>query len=39
VEDGLEKEQGSWPLDEALEKKEAFLARGCIGSMRCRKEC
>ncbi|QCE06787.1 hypothetical protein DEO72_LG9g1801 [Vigna unguiculata] len=39
MEDGLEKEQGSWLLDDALEKEEAFLALGCIGSMRCRKEC
>jgi len=39
VEDSLEKEQCSRPLDDALEKKEAFLAPRCIGSMRCRKEC
>jgi len=39
VEDGLEKEKGSWPLDDALEKEEAFPALGCIRSMRCRKEC
>jgi len=39
VEDSLEKEQGSWPLDDALEKEEASLVLGCIGSMRCRKEC
>jgi len=36
MEDGLEKEQCSWPLDDALEKEEAFLA---LGSVRCRKEC
>jgi len=29
----------SRPLDDALEKEEAFLALGCLGSMRCRKEC
>jgi len=39
VKDGLEKEEGSRPLDDGLEKEEAFLTRGCIGSMRCRKEC
>jgi len=39
VEDGLEKEQGSWPLDDALKNEEAFLALGCNGSMRCKKEC
>jgi len=26
VEDGLEKEQGSWPLENDLEKEEAFPA-------------
>jgi len=31
--------EGSWPLDDALEKEEAFLDLGCIGSMRCKKEC
>jgi len=36
VEDGLEKEQRLRPLDDALEKEEAFLA---LGSVRCRKEC
>jgi len=36
VEDGLEKEQCSRPLDNALEKEEAFPA---LGFMRCRKEC
>ena len=39
MEDGLEKEQGLLPLDDALEKEESFLDLGCIGSMRCRKEC
>jgi len=39
VEDSLEKEQCSRPLDDALEKEEAFLALGCIGFVRCRKEC
>jgi len=39
VKDGLEKEEGSRPLDDALEKEEAFLTLGCFGSMRCRKEC
>jgi len=36
MKDGLEKEQGSWPLDDALEKEETFLA---LGSVRCKKEC
>jgi len=36
MEDGLEKDQCSQPLDDALEKEEAFLA---LGSVRCRKEC
>ena len=35
----LEKEAWSWPLDNALEKEEAFLTLGCFGSMRCRKKC
>jgi len=39
VKDGLEKEEGSRPLYDGLEKEEAFLTLGCIGSMRCRKEC
>jgi len=39
VEDSLEKEKCSWPLDDALEKEETFLALGCIGFVRCRKEC
>jgi len=38
MEGSLEKEQGSRPLDDALEKEEAFISHGCIGSMRCRKE-
>jgi len=36
VEDGLEKEQCSRPLDDALEKEEAFLA---LGSVKCWKKC
>jgi len=36
VEVGLEKEQCSQPLDDALEKEEAFLA---LKTVRCRKEC
>jgi len=39
VEDSLEKEQCSRPLDDALEKEETFLALEGIGSVRCRKEC
>ena len=35
----LEKKAWSWPLDDALEKEEAFLTLGCFGSMRCRKKC
>jgi len=39
VKDGLEKEEGSRPLDDGLEKEEALLTLGCIGSMRYRNEC
>jgi len=35
VEDGLKKEEDSRPLDDALEKEEAFLAPGSVS---CRKE-
>jgi len=35
----LEKEAWSLPLDDALEKEEAFLTLGCFGFMRCRKKC
>jgi len=38
VEDGLEKEQSSRPLDDVLEKEEAFLTFRCIGFVRYMKE-
>jgi len=33
MKDGLEKEEGSRPLDDGLEKEETFLTLRCIGSM------